>query len=438
MNSGTTNTGSGGPLTMSVSTGQPTITVNNQSATVGAVITGNQGLTKAGSGILMISNAPTYSGPTVVLAGTLQLQTDPLLMGLTNYYPFNGTANDAIGTSNGTLVAGVTLSSTGGQFGTGYIQTLGTASGPVTMGALPAFTNGLQARTISAWVQQQQPYPGQWNANYFGFNGTSGDHNRFYFDNNGGGVVFTSYADDTGVIQGNDENWHLYTATWDGNLSDPAQVYVDGQPVTTNGAPFNGISNAFGINIGGRNGFSGLENDLRVYNRALSPAEVQQLYTSDSPLTNLTPTTLPKTTQLSVAANATVDLGGNNQQVFSLSDVNGAGGSIINSNSGFAASLTISPTDGSTTTFSGIISGGGTLGTLGLTVGGTGTQVLTGSNTFTGPTTITGGGTLQLGTGTRIVMARSPPPTESRTTAPWSTTWPAARQSTTPWLEAGD
>ena len=99
---------------------------------------------------------------------------------------------------------------------------------------------------------------------------------------------------------------------------------------------------------------------------------------------------LPATTALSIAAGSTLDLGGGSQQVASLSDAApGSGGSVINSSAG-ASVLTLSPTGGSTT-FSGTIQGGGTLGTIGLALNGSGRQVLAGSNNYTGSTTIYAG-----------------------------------------------
>jgi autotransporter-associated beta strand protein len=105
---------------------------------------------------------------------------------------------------------------------------------------------------------------------------------------------------------------------------------------------------------------------------------------------------LPVATALSIAANATLDLSGGSQQVASLSDKTpGNGGSIINSNSA-ASVLTLSPTGGSTT-FSGMIQGGGVppgSGTIGLVINGSGTQVLAGSNSYSGSTAVNAG-TLQ-------------------------------------------
>jgi autotransporter-associated beta strand protein len=104
---------------------------------------------------------------------------------------------------------------------------------------------------------------------------------------------------------------------------------------------------------------------------------------------------LPAATALSIAGGGTLDLSGGSQRVASLSDKTpGNGGSVINSSSA-ASVLTLSPSGGSTT-FSGMIQGGGTLGTISLVTSGSGTQVLAGSNTYTGGTTVAAG-TLQLG-----------------------------------------
>ncbi len=100
---------------------------------------------------------------------------------------------------------------------------------------------------------------------------------------------------------------------------------------------------------------------------------------------------LPITTSVSLSAGGTLDLGGNNQQVASLADdTAGSGGMVVNSNTSFLSTLTLSAAGG-TSTFSGQIAGGSGLGTINLVMTGSGTQVLAGSNTYTGATTINGG-----------------------------------------------
>jgi autotransporter-associated beta strand protein len=51
----------------------PVITVNNQTTTLGVAVAGTNGLAKAGGGGLTLTNVNTYTGTTVVSAGTLKL-----------------------------------------------------------------------------------------------------------------------------------------------------------------------------------------------------------------------------------------------------------------------------------------------------------------------------------------------------------------------------
>lgn len=67
-------TGTGGPLTLDVTTGLPAITVNNQSATVGTVLAGTEGLRKAGAGTLTLAAVNTFTGGFTVDAGLVRLQ----------------------------------------------------------------------------------------------------------------------------------------------------------------------------------------------------------------------------------------------------------------------------------------------------------------------------------------------------------------------------
>ncbi len=67
------NTGSGGPLTLAVASGSPTVTVNNQTTTLATVLAGTSGLAKEGSGTLAVTTQATFTGTTTVNAGTLRL-----------------------------------------------------------------------------------------------------------------------------------------------------------------------------------------------------------------------------------------------------------------------------------------------------------------------------------------------------------------------------
>jgi autotransporter-associated beta strand protein len=66
------NTGTGGPLTLDASY-KPAIIVNNQTAIIGAVLAGTNGLSKSGAGTLALTNASTFTGGVTINAGTLSL-----------------------------------------------------------------------------------------------------------------------------------------------------------------------------------------------------------------------------------------------------------------------------------------------------------------------------------------------------------------------------
>ena len=135
--------------------------------------------------------------------------------------------------------------------------------------------------------------------------------------------------------------------------------------------------------------------EINIYGSALTAGQVAALYNSVLPVANALPTTTP----VSVASGATLDLAGNNQTIFALSDYQtaGNGGSVTNSAS-TPVTLTLNTTSGSST-FSGVIGDSGSGGALTLVKTGAGTQILAGANTYSGPTNIQAG-ILALGTST--------------------------------------
>ncbi|MCX6928978.1 MAG: chitobiase/beta-hexosaminidase C-terminal domain-containing protein, partial [Verrucomicrobia bacterium] len=116
-------TGGLGVLTLAVSSGTPTITVNNQTTTVGAVLAGTQGLIKAGAGTLQMNVAGAYTGGTTITNGTLSY----------NLELFNGSGGINLGANNigssGTLALHSTAPGTDVLF---LRNTVLTGSGTVT------------------------------------------------------------------------------------------------------------------------------------------------------------------------------------------------------------------------------------------------------------------------------------------------------------------
>lgn len=115
-------------LTMAVTAGTPTITVNNPSATISAVIAGTQGLLKNGTGILTLSGANTFTGGLTVDAGRVSIATDANL----------GAAGGSV-----TLTGGSTLATTPdatATYGTGRTLTIGTGGATLIAGGFSTHT----------------------------------------------------------------------------------------------------------------------------------------------------------------------------------------------------------------------------------------------------------------------------------------------------------
>ena len=116
----TLSTGGGGPLTLGVSSGSPTITVNNGIVTNSLVLTGTQGMTKSGNGTLRITSAATYSGGTTVNNGNLVLTSGGGTGTVRGALTINAgasvttTVQDALGYTGGADVSTLTIN--GGNF----------------------------------------------------------------------------------------------------------------------------------------------------------------------------------------------------------------------------------------------------------------------------------------------------------------------------------
>jgi len=128
---------------------------------------------------------------------------------------------------------------------------------------------------------------------------------------------------------------------------------------------------------------TGLIDEVYIFDRALSQAEVQSLYNNNNLSTN-SGNVLPVSTRVSVAAGATLDLGGVSQTLASIT------GSGMVTNAGNPATLTVSNSSGATT-FSGSIGDLSAGNALSFVRSGGGTTILSGVNTYRGTTTVNSG-----------------------------------------------
>lgn len=208
--------------------------------------------------------------------------------GLISQWPFSGNANDIIGGNNGT-VSGASLTSD--RFGNNNCAySFNGINNVITM--LSAGPTGSVSRSVSFWERSTT---------------TTGPRSAFSYGAAGGGGIFQVNFNyncqavgfdnsNSAVMHGNgivnNGQWHHIVAVHDatvGITTGSVKIYIDGvlQPsVTCNvsgtTSPINsnsGLPIRIGLDVpSGNRYFNGDLDDFFLYNRALTPAEVLQLY----------------------------------------------------------------------------------------------------------------------------------------------------------------
>lgn len=215
-----------------------------------------------------------------------------LTNGLVAYYPFDGNANDASGNGNNGVVQGATLTTNRFGMSSNAYAFDGVQSRIQIPETLFSGTNS--AVTISAWVTTDNgPYSG--NEEIFEKSSVNGEMdmsinaNQFIFgpvlSNPYGGIFIGTPLNSNcvthlaGVYQQGQGVW-LYT---NGILANS----VTGIPnstlwVDTSGFPLASAIGIYDYTPAPYDAFHGVIDDVRVYTRALSASEVQQLYQYES------------------------------------------------------------------------------------------------------------------------------------------------------------
>ena len=374
--------GAGG-LSLATAAAEPvTLNVgqNGQNTTFSGNLSGAGGLTKTGSGTLTVAGCSTYSGATVVNGGTLKLQPASTGLGVTNQ-TFTTDANAGIGSTSpfgpGNYTVALAFNQSGSPGGSN-VDINGVTfqdTGRSTAGTDWA-VSGLPDNGASGNFPAGFPLAGN--------QGTYQLLNHFYYGN---GVGNPETMTISGLTPGQSYDARLYYRDWNTVGDDRAANFTfdpgTGSPTTLNNLNEDGDANAHYLNYEYVAGSAGT---MAITISPLTGSS-WHVYGFSNQLIPILPTATP----LTIAAGSTLDLGGVNQQVASLSDYSpGSGGSIINSNTAAASVLTLSASGGSTT-FSGQIAGGGSNGIIGLLLAGSGTLVLAGSDTYTGGTDVEGG-----------------------------------------------
>ncbi len=146
-------------------------------------------------------------------------------------------------------------------------------------------------QTVEAWVNVNA-YPSSW-ARFVGKGDAGSSRNYGLWIQNDGDILYQFQDSVAGIIRniwnnagpGDPANiplgsgWHQVVGTFDGTI---ARLYIDGNEV--NATDYSGsipVTNAESLMIGARqsgNYFNGTIDQVRIYNRALSPEEVESLY----------------------------------------------------------------------------------------------------------------------------------------------------------------
>jgi uncharacterized protein (TIGR02145 family) len=221
-----------------------------------------------------------------------------LQQGLVGYWPFCGNANDESGNGNDGVVNGATL--TEDRFGNaGSAYELNGSDEYISVSSDSIALLPSEQITLSVWfkIDADGAYSG---------NNLLGPimRSRFYgyvvwYDSLSTSIQVITHHDNNGEIIGsdtrtpagvNDNNWHLLTSTFNGDVSN---LYLDGALVDSYDISGNLYYVPDGIVAFGKDGnnpspltahYAGSLDDIAIWNRALTAEEITELFSDYSPL----------------------------------------------------------------------------------------------------------------------------------------------------------
>jgi len=215
------------------------------------------------------STASATTGLTIVEPGVTCSQT-----GLIHLWPGDGNANDIVGPNNGVMMGGTTF--TDGKVGQGFSFDGSGDYISLPPNNLPTYPHEF---SIDAWIKTTD-LGERYIIEYYGSRQSPG---TFVGLGVYGGNLITSQSGDyfTGGFVA-DGNFHHVAVTFNGNAH---YLYKDGQLVSSKTMFTQGdaITNAFiGGAINSNTYWNGVIDDLGIYNRALSQAEIKQIFDAGS------------------------------------------------------------------------------------------------------------------------------------------------------------
>ena len=206
---------------------------------------------------------------------------DRLYAGLVSLWPFDVDASDAASANHGTLTNGAAIDTTDPVFGTGALALDG-IDDYVEATTYQGIT-GSADRTCSAWIKTSQAVRA---ILFWGDESAAGGKWMFTIDGATGALrVAVTGGNIAGTTVINDDQWHHVAAVFsdDGSANvEDVKLYVDGFRETVgfvNPAPLQTLASdnvTIGRSASGQY-FEGLIDDVRIYDRALTSAEIYEL-----------------------------------------------------------------------------------------------------------------------------------------------------------------
>ena len=231
---------------------------------------------------------------TFSFASTAQIPSYVPTNGLVGYWPFNGNANDESGNGNNGVVNNCISISDRNNYSNSAYQFGNSSSINVSM-TLQLFQ--LPTRTFSCWFRANGPQSGGRIYETSFMNGGIAFYNGNVLDT---WYAYSQHCCNINNINGGSLNqWHHLASIAD-DVTGLTKVYLDGNLIaTSDGYPAGGGCNIpsawqwqqgfmkFGLGANNES-FNGDIDDIAIYNRALTPQEITQLFTGQ-----VIPTYLP-------------------------------------------------------------------------------------------------------------------------------------------------
>jgi hypothetical protein len=229
-------------------------------------------------------------------AATAQIPSYVPTDGLVGWWPFNGNANDESGNGNDGVVNGATLTSD--RFGNpntaqsfspnSYIEVLDTTQfnfAEQNQMSISFWMKATSANNPSSQVRipiSKQTGAGSFQLGWNNYIEDTGGNLGMVVKNGTTGIQGYYFISNLGYLDG---SWHLFSTTFNNGL---CSIYMDNVLLNT--------STTSGVIIGNNSGnlrfgqvawssiasFSGQLDDIAIYNRALTPQEIQNLYNSST------------------------------------------------------------------------------------------------------------------------------------------------------------